>query len=84
MWNRSISAAIIDCITVCALIVAACGLFKFGYEYANLRNERNQLIEVVEEVSAEKAMLEGLIDHNPLIRPNGPNQGWIPPTALED
>ncbi len=84
MWNRSLSAAIIDCVTVCALLVAAVGLIKCGWEYSTLIDERNQLIETVEEISAEKAMLEGLIGHTRVTRPDTTNQGWIPPTELEN
>ena len=83
MWNRSNGAAVVDCITVAILLIAACGLFKFGYEHAQLIGERNTLIETVEEISAEKAMLEGLISHTPTVRPDTTNQGWIPPEALE-
>jgi len=84
MWNRSLGAAIVDCITVCVLLVAATGIIFAGYEYANVCNERNQLIEVVEEVSAERAMLEGMISNIPSTRPDATHQGWIPPSELEN
>jgi len=83
MWNRNIGAAVVDCITVAVLLIAACGLFKFGYGHAKLLGERDRLIETVEEISAEKAMLEGLISHTPVVRPDTTNQGWIPSKALE-
>ena len=84
MWNRSLSAAIIDCVTACVLLAAAVGLIRCGWEYSTLIDENNRLIEAVEEISAEKAMLEGWIEHTTLTRPNSSNQGWISPTELEN
>lgn len=84
MWNRNIGAAIVDCITVSILLVAAIGILVTGYKYANLHNKCNRLIEIVEEISAEKAMLEGLISHTSVVRPDATNQGWIPPKSLEN
>lgn len=84
MWNRSLSAAIIDCVTACVLLIAAVGLIKCGWEYSTLIDENNRLIEAVEEISAEKAMLEGLIEHTRATRSDMTNHGWIPPTELEN
>lgn len=84
MKNRSITVAILDCIAACMFLLAGVASALFGYRYAMLSNKCRRLEKIVEEVSAEKALLEGFINSNSNGRLDTEKQGWIPPVTFEN
>jgi len=77
------------CLTVvatCLMIGAGVALCSLGYAYASVQYECIQLEEALEQCEAEKALLEALLeqDKTTSFTIGTGNQGWIPPTALEN
>jgi len=83
MKNRSITVAILDCIATGMVLLAGVATVLFGYQHAMLSYECIRLEKVVEEISAEKALLEGFINSTGW-RLDAEKQGWIPPVTLEN
>ena len=80
-----ISDICLTVVTICLMIGAGVALCGFGYSYATTVYECIQLEEALEQCEAEKALLEALLeeDNTSFIIGTG-NQGWIPPTTLEN
>jgi len=72
-------------VAIALLIGAGVALGTLGYSYAVTKYECVQLEEALEQCEAEKALLEALLEDNRTSFTLGDsNQGWIPPSALEN